>query len=160
MANLYNINQLLKQLNQDGKIVFTHGIFDLFHIGHLTFLKESSKLCSKFVVGIDSDKMVSLTKNKKPIYNEKIRMKIISQLSFVDYVVFLDNQNNSFSDYFTKLYHYLNPSIITHGVSTTLYYKEKIMQNCSKLGIEARSIAHPYKDVSTTYYINKIKNNY
>jgi len=48
------------------KTVFTCGVFDLYHIGHLNFLKESKSYGDKLIVGINTDEFTLSYKKKRP----------------------------------------------------------------------------------------------
>lgn len=70
-------------------VVFTNGVFDLLHRGHIDYLLKASKLGDKLVVGINNDASVK-TLNKgtsRPIKDEYSRALIIASLFFVDAVV-------------------------------------------------------------------------
>jgi glycerol-3-phosphate cytidylyltransferase len=67
-------------------IGYTSGVFDLFHIGHLNLLKNSKSLCSKLIVGVTTDELVSY-KNKQPVINHYERMEIVRNIKHVDVVV-------------------------------------------------------------------------
>jgi len=78
----------IRDVNRDKKIVFASGVFDLFHIGHLKYLKKAKELGDILVVNVVNDSRVKILKgNNRPIINEKMRAKIINSLVFVDYVV-------------------------------------------------------------------------
>jgi len=48
------IKKILQKEKKNGKkIIFTNGVFDLFHVGHLRLLRESKKLGHVLVVGIN-----------------------------------------------------------------------------------------------------------
>jgi len=64
------------------KKVFVSGCFDLFHSGHIAFLKSAASYGDLYVA-IGSDKNIKLLKNKSPIFGEKERLSIVSSLSFV-----------------------------------------------------------------------------
>jgi len=66
--------------------VITFGTFDLFHIGHLNILERASMHGDKLVVGVSSDKLNILKKQRSPIYTCKERMRIIGALKCVDKV--------------------------------------------------------------------------
>jgi len=73
-------------------VVFTNGIFDLLHKGHLEVLDFAKSLGDKLVVGINSDKATKILKGPdRPVNNEKDRKKILSSLSVVDEVVIFNN---------------------------------------------------------------------
>ena len=67
-------------------IGYTAGVFDLFHIGHLTLLKNAKGMCDKLVVGVTTDELVKY-KNKKAVIPFSERIEIIRSLKYVDAVV-------------------------------------------------------------------------
>jgi len=74
-------------------IVFTNGCFEILHPGHIKLLEEAKNYGDILVVGINSDESVKRIKGeKKLIFDEKSRVKIISALECVDYVT-LFNEN-------------------------------------------------------------------
>ena len=91
-------------------VVFTNGIFDLLHKGHLEVLDFAKSLGDKLVVGINSDKATRILKGPdRPVNNEKDRKKILSSLSVVDEVVIFD----SVSTY--SIIDNINPDIVVKG---------------------------------------------
>tara|TARA_Y100001970_G_scaffold258688_1_gene338838 strand:- start:1508 stop:3010 length:1503 start_codon:yes stop_codon:yes gene_type:complete len=74
-------------------VVHCHGVFDLLHYGHIQYLENAKKLGSILFVSITSDKYVNKGFNR-PYFNENIRAKAISALSFVDYV-YINNYSTS-----------------------------------------------------------------
>lgn len=74
------------------RIVFTNGVFDILHIGHIEVLKFAKSLGDKLIVGINSDRVVKLLKGEeRPINNELVRKTLLESLSFVDEVVIFDD---------------------------------------------------------------------
>jgi len=71
------------------KIVFTNGVFDLLHIGHVRYLKQSRALGDVLVVGVNADASVRrLGKGPdRPVTPEAERAEIVASLSFVDAVL-------------------------------------------------------------------------
>jgi D-beta-D-heptose 7-phosphate kinase/D-beta-D-heptose 1-phosphate adenosyltransferase len=72
------------------KYIYTYGVFDLLHPGHVRFLKKCKELAhsSYLIVGVVSD--IEVRKNKdprKPIFSQDERMEILSNLSMVDRVL-------------------------------------------------------------------------
>ena len=65
----------IKELQESGKkVVFTNGVFDILHVGHLTYLEEARYLGDVLVVGVNSDSSVKTNKgDKRPINPEKFR---------------------------------------------------------------------------------------
>ena len=69
------------------KTVFTCGVFDLFHIGHLNLIKESKSYGDKLIVGINTDEFTLSYKNKRPVIPFEQRFEIIKSCKYVDLVV-------------------------------------------------------------------------
>ncbi len=67
-------------------IGYTTGVFDLFHIGHLTLLKNAKALCDKLVVGVTVDELV-LYKGKRAMIPFHDRIEIVRNIKCVDAVV-------------------------------------------------------------------------
>ncbi len=78
----------ISQLKKKGAtIVFTNGVYDLIHAGHVTLLEKASRLGDVLVVGINSDASVRRLKGKKrPIATEKDRALVLAALECVDFV--------------------------------------------------------------------------
>lgn len=95
-----NFNDLIfyikKQKNEGKKIVFTNGVFDIFHVGHLDLLKQAKEKGDVLIVAINSDKTVKKLKGKnRPINNEIERKNILEAISYVDFVYIFDEMNVS-----------------------------------------------------------------
>ena len=86
--------RLVNDLRASGKtIVFTNGVFDLLHIGHLRYLEEARKLGDALLVGVNSDRSVRLLKGSgRPITAEGERAEVLAALTCVDGVVIFDEE--------------------------------------------------------------------
>jgi len=71
------------------KIVFTNGVFDLLHVGHVTYLKQARSLGTKLIVGVNSDDSVRrLNKGpERPINPEWARKDVLEALKCVDLAI-------------------------------------------------------------------------
>jgi rfaE bifunctional protein nucleotidyltransferase chain/domain len=75
------------------KIVFTNGVFDILHYGHIDFLTKAKALGDVLVVGLNTDSSVRKFKPKgRPVQNEKDRAGILAALEMVDYVVLFSEE--------------------------------------------------------------------
>jgi rfaE bifunctional protein nucleotidyltransferase chain/domain len=70
-------------------IVFTNGVFDILHRGHVTYLAQAKSLGKSLVVGVNADVSVKMLGkgDDRPINSENDRMALIAALEFVDLVV-------------------------------------------------------------------------
>ena len=73
--------------------IFSDGIFDLFHKGHLKYLKKIKEYFNEqvyLIVGVINDEL-SKSYKRKPIFNENQRVKILDCCIYVDKVILMDN---------------------------------------------------------------------
>jgi len=71
-----------------GRVVFTNGVFDLLHPGHVRYLQHARTLGDVLIVGVNSDESVRRYKGPgRPVTPESERAEILSALSVVDRVV-------------------------------------------------------------------------
>ncbi len=79
--------------NENQKLVFTNGCFDIMHLGHIDYLSKAADLGTKLIVGLNSD---ASTRNLKgatrPICDEKSRAGLLASLFFVDAVILFDEE--------------------------------------------------------------------
>ena len=75
-------------------VVFTNGVFDLLHPGHVRYLQDAKKLGDVLIVAVNSDRSVrALGKNgNRPINPETERAEVIAALASVDAVVIFDEE--------------------------------------------------------------------
>ena len=73
------------------RIVFTNGVFDLLHPGHIRYLAEARAHGDVLVVAINSDRSVRAIKGpERPINPEPERAEVLAALAAVDAVVIFD----------------------------------------------------------------------
>lgn len=82
-----------QRLRAAGKrLVFTNGVFDLLHVGHVRYLAQARTLGDALVVAINSDRTVRELKGPdRPIFDEAERAEILAALRAVDYVTIFDD---------------------------------------------------------------------
>lgn len=74
------------------RLVFTNGVFDLLHVGHVRYLAQARELGDALVVAINSDRSVRELKGPdRPVFEEGERAEILAALRSVDYVVVFDD---------------------------------------------------------------------
>ena len=151
--NLLTVEEMRKEivkLQKDGKrVVFTNGVFDILHIGHLTYLAEAGNLGDILVVGVNSDASVKVNKgDKRPINSEKNRAYVLLGTKFVNYAVIFDEKTPE------KLLDILKPDVHVKGGD---YKKEDLPETkiVEGNGGEVKILSF-VDNVSTTQIINKI----
>src|SRR5947209_8158358 len=75
----------------DKTLVFTNGVFDILHAGHVRYLEQARALGDALVVAINSDRTVrELKGDGRPLMNESERAEIVAALRAVNYVMIFD----------------------------------------------------------------------
>ena len=73
------------------KVVFTNGVFDLLHIGHITYMAKASELGDKLIIGLNSDSSVKRIKgDDRPVNDQDSRAALLAALFFVDAIVLFE----------------------------------------------------------------------
>jgi D-glycero-beta-D-manno-heptose 1-phosphate adenylyltransferase len=92
------------------RIVFTNGVFDLLHPGHLRYLRAARAEGDVLVVGINSDRSVRINKGpNRPITPEAERAEILAALAVVDAVVIFDEETPA------EIIRALQPDVLVKG---------------------------------------------
>jgi D-glycero-beta-D-manno-heptose 1-phosphate adenylyltransferase len=132
------------------KVVFTNGVFDLLHIGHITYLAKAAELGDKLVIGLNSDISVKRIKGEsRPINSENNRAALLAALFFVDAVVLFEEDTP------LNLITALMPDVLVKGADYTIENvvgAKEVMAN----GGEVKTISF-VEGHSSTSIIQKIK---
>jgi D-glycero-beta-D-manno-heptose 1-phosphate adenylyltransferase len=93
---ILSMDQMLaerERLRAAGKrLVFTNGVFDLLHVGHVRYLAQARALGDALVVAINSDRSVRELKGPdRPVFDEAERAEILAALRDVNYVIVFDD---------------------------------------------------------------------
>jgi D-glycero-beta-D-manno-heptose 1-phosphate adenylyltransferase len=73
------------------RIVLANGCFDVLHVGHIRYLQGARALGDLLVVGINSDRQVSVLKGPgRPILSETDRAEMVASIAAVDFVTVFD----------------------------------------------------------------------
>ena len=154
-SKIYTLDQLIDKVSnwkdQNKKIVFTNGCFDLIHLGHVEVLARSSDLGDRLIVAINSDEsIIKIKGTNRPIIEEESRVKQIAALDFVDAVI-LFNQDTPIN-----IISSITPNVITKGgdykISDVVGY-EIVQENNGEVVIIPLTQGY-----STTSILDKIKN--
>jgi D-beta-D-heptose 7-phosphate kinase/D-beta-D-heptose 1-phosphate adenosyltransferase len=91
-VTIEDARRLVGELRASGRtIVFTNGVFDLLHVGHLRYLQQARGLGDALIVGLNSDRSVRQNKGAdRPITTEAERAEVLEALVCVDAVVVFD----------------------------------------------------------------------
>ena len=75
-----------------GKVVFTNGVFDILHPGHVRYLRDARALGDALIVAVNSDRSVrALSKGPdRPVNPERERAEVLLALESVDAAVIFD----------------------------------------------------------------------
>ena len=148
-------DELVKQINiersKGHKIVFTNGVFDILHPGHVRYLREAAHLGDRLVVAINDDKSVRKIKGKnRPINNLHTRAEMLKGLRQVDWVVPFSEKTPE------VLLHKIKPDLLVKGGD----YKKRTdilgYDIVESYGGKVKILSHT-SDMSTTSIIAKIK---
>jgi len=134
----------------DKKIVFTNGVFDILHYGHLVLLNEAASFSDILIVGVNSDASVKRLKgDNRPINNEYSRALMLASLVMVDAVIIFEEDTP------LELIKNIMPNVLVKGGDYTI---EKIVgaKEVYNNGGEVK-IVPVEKDFSTTLIIEKSK---
>jgi len=87
-----NIRQQIEKWKAEGhKIVFTNGVFDLLHIGHISYLLKAASFGNKLIIGLNADSSVKRLKgDQRPINTENSRAILLASMFFTDAIVVFD----------------------------------------------------------------------
>jgi len=133
-----------------GRVVFTNGVFDLLHPGHVRYLRQARTLGAALVVGVNTDRSVRVIKGEsRPVTPESERAEILAALACVDVVVLFDEETPY------ELIRRIQPDVLVKGADWS---------EASMIGrdiVEARGgrvVRVPFEaGYSTTSIIEKIK---
>lgn len=101
--------------------LYTGGTFDLFHSGHVNFLKQCKKVADFVIVSLNTDDFVEKYKNKKPIVSYEDRSAVLLACRYVDEVI-----PNAYGEDSKPTILQVNPDIIAIGDDWAKkdYYKQ------------------------------------
>ena len=88
IISLKDLDKVLEKIHKKKeKIIVSGGCFDIFHYGHLFFLKKARKEGDFLIILLESDEFIKKNKQRKPIHSLNQRAEILAELESVDLVV-------------------------------------------------------------------------
>jgi rfaE bifunctional protein nucleotidyltransferase chain/domain len=94
IKSLAELKDIRNQLRRAGKkVVFTNGVFDLLHRGHVEYLETARSLGDVLILGLNSDASAKMVKGSwKPLVEQEDRAIVLAGLISVDYICFFDEE--------------------------------------------------------------------
>jgi len=136
---------------QRGRVVFTNGVFDLLHAGHIALLEAARAAGDALAVGVNSDASVRrLGKGPdRPVVPEAERARVLAALAAVDCVVLFDEETP------LALIHRIHPDVLVKGAD---YTREEIVGAAEVEGWGGRVVRVPLVEgKSTTDLVRKLR---
>lgn len=133
------------------KLVFTNGVFDILHVGHVRYLQQARELGDALVVAINSDASARELKGEgRPLTNQNDRAEILAALACVDYVAVFDDLSPR------SLIAELLPDVLVKGGD---YALDQIHGREEVEAAGGRVVSLPFVEgASTSRIVDRIKN--
>lgn len=153
-AKIITLQSLMKQATrwrlQNKKIVFTNGVFDILHQGHIASLCEAASYGDVLVVAVNADDSVKKLKGPgRPVNNEQARALMLASLLMTDAVI-LFNEDTPLN-----LITALLPDVLVKGGDYTIEQIAGAQEVLAAGGTV--KIAQIVEGISTTAIIEKMK---
>ena len=154
-TKIYLLPELLMQVKrwrlQNKKIVFTNGVFDILHEGHIASLSEAASYGDVLVAAVNADASVKRLKgNNRPVNGQNARALLLASLLMTDAVIIFEEDTPQ------QLIAALQPDVLVKGGDYTI---EEIAGATEVIAAGGQvKIAKIIDGVSTTAIIQKMKN--
>lgn len=94
-AKIVTLPQLKSMVNEwkaaGEKVVFTNGVFDLLHTGHITYMADAASQGTKLIIGLNSDASVKRLKGpERPVNDQDSRALLLASFFFIDAIVIFE----------------------------------------------------------------------
>lgn len=148
------LNQVQRWQAAGEKIVFTNGVFDIVHLGHIDYLEKARGKGDRLVLGLNTDASVRrLGKGtNRPVVGEYARARMVAAFGFVDAVILFDDDTP------LRLIEAVKPDILVKGDDysvQTIVGADFVLQRGGR--VETIPLVKGY---STTKLIQKIKESF
>jgi rfaE bifunctional protein nucleotidyltransferase chain/domain len=156
-GNVQNFLAEIRKKHEDWKIVFTNGIFDIIHRGHVAYLEKAKELGDILVLGLNSDASARRLKGAaRPFVNQDDRAFILSRLEAVDIVSVFEEDTP------INLIKLVKPDLLVKGGDyqiEEIVGREFVENNggrvCTIPLVEGKSTTNLLKKVKETYKDNR-----
>ena len=126
------------------RIGYLGGCWDLFHVGHLNYIRTAKELCDYLIVDVTPDEIMFKQKNKYPIIGEENRLAVVRAIKYVDRAELSDDERDLGA---LKKYGY-NILFLSEDHKGKEYYND-LEEKMKKMGVKVIYI--PYTDgISST----------
>jgi D-beta-D-heptose 7-phosphate kinase/D-beta-D-heptose 1-phosphate adenosyltransferase len=155
-AKIHTPLSIIEKVNnwkqQGKKIVFTNGVFDLLHKGHIFSLSQAAKEGDVLIIGLNSDSSVKRLKgDSRPINDQDARARLLASTGIVDAIVIFEDDTP------LKLITSILPDVLVKGGDYTV---DEIAGAKEVIANGGKVVINPILDgFSTTAIINAMKKN-
>lgn len=150
---------VIKLKRQKKKVVLSHGVFDLVHLGHIEHFKQAKKKGDKLIVSITSSTYVNKGPGK-PIFNDHQRAAFLESIDCIDYVII------NYEETSTNLIKKIKPSIYCKGpdyskedddITKNILLEKKAIQSYGGRIVYTTGKTFSSSNLINNYYISKEK---
>ncbi len=153
-TKIYDLPRLLQEVKRwrvkNKKIVFTNGVFDILHEGHIASLSQAATHGDVLVIGLNSDASVKRLKgDSRPVNNQDARALILASLVMTDAVVIFEEDTP------LNLIKAIMPEVMVKGGDYTIEQiagAKEVIENGGQV-----ILADMVEGISTTGIIEKMK---
>jgi len=142
--------ELIRWRIKNKKIVFTNGVFDILHEGHIASLSQAASYADVLIVGVNSDASVKRLKgDARPINNERARALVLASLVMTDGIIIFEEDTP------LNLITTIMPEVLVKGGDYTIGQiagAKEVIENGGQV-----ILADMVEGVSTTAIIEKMK---
>jgi len=127
------------------RVIFTGGVFDIIHPGHIHTLNAAKALGDVLVVVVATDTTTQKMKKRKPLHSQEQRRDLVNSLSMVDLCV-IGHEGDIF-----KTVNQIKPEIIALGYDQ-LHQEKFITDGCRKLNLNTKvaRLQSPIPEISSS----------
>ncbi|MEO8769063.1 MAG: D-glycero-beta-D-manno-heptose 1-phosphate adenylyltransferase [Ferruginibacter sp.] len=151
---IFNLDELKKQVTRwrlkNKKIVFTNGVFDILHEGHIASLSEAAAFGDILITAVNADASVKRLKGpSRPVNNEQARALLLAALTMTDAIIIFEEDTP------LELVKALLPDVMVKGGDYTVEQiagSKEVIANGGEV-----KLAKIVEGISTTAIIEKMK---